>query len=108
MTPLYQAALAQGLTDRRRRPAIIQMASSLRNPGRAEEAEALLTAERGTESGPLDDAVVAFLALALADMGKEREALSMTLEALAPHLPRYQQSLANYARILADPPRPSP
>lgn len=41
--------------------------------------------------------VSAFLALGLADTGREREALAVALAALAPHLPRYQRSLANYA-----------
>lgn len=43
----------------------------------------------------LDDAVRAFLALALVDVGREREAVSLALAALAPHLPRYQRSLGN-------------
>jgi hypothetical protein len=47
-------------------------------------------------------AVAGFLALALADVGREREALSMALTALAPHLPRYSRSLTNYARLLTD------
>jgi hypothetical protein len=54
-------------------------------------------------SDELDDAVRAFLALALAEVGRNREALSIALAALAPHLPRYQRSLANYARLLVDP-----
>ena len=98
--PLYEAALDKGLAGERRRRAIIQMASSLRNLGRVEEAITLLAEEQGAGTDELDDAVVAFLALALADAGREREGLSLTLEALAPHLPRYQHSLANYARIL--------
>jgi hypothetical protein len=36
-------------------------------------------------------------------MGREREALSISLIALAPHLPRYQRSLGNYARELVEP-----
>jgi hypothetical protein len=36
------------------------------------------------------------------DTGREREAVSVALTALAPHLPRYQRSLANYARELSD------
>jgi len=51
----------------------------------------------------LDDAVRAFLALALTDVGREREAVSLALGALAPHLPRYQRSLGNYARALVEP-----
>ena len=46
--PLYQQALAAGLTGERRRRAVIQMASSLRNLDRSQESVALLTAELGT------------------------------------------------------------
>jgi tetratricopeptide (TPR) repeat protein len=98
--PLYERALALGLGGERRRRAVIQMASSLRNLGRAEESVRLLRAEREAGSDHLDDAVTAFLALALADTGSEREAASLALEALARHLPRYQRSLGNYAREL--------
>jgi tetratricopeptide (TPR) repeat protein len=95
--PLYRRALEQGLEGERRRRAVIQMASSLRNLGQAEESVTLLRAERERGSDHLDDAVSAFLALALVDTGREREAVSIALEALAPHLPRYQRSLAAYA-----------
>jgi hypothetical protein len=44
--------------------------------------------------------------LALADTGREREAVSAALAALAPHLPRYQISVANYARLLVEPQKP--
>ncbi len=103
--PLYRRALEAGLTGERRRRAVIQLASSLRNLGRPAESVALLTTERDAGSDQLDDAVRAFLALALADVDRDREALSLSiaLAALAPHLPRYQRSLANYARLLADP-----
>ena len=100
--PLYRQALEHGLDGGRRRRAVIQLASSLRNLGQASESVALLTAERDAESDELDDAVSAFLALALVDTGDERQALSLALSALAPHLPRYQRSLANYARELTD------
>src|SRR6266542_3395300 len=73
------------------------MTSSLRNLGQPHDSVELLTAELAAGSDPLDDAVRAFLALALADTGREREAVSLALAALAPHLPRYQRSLANYA-----------
>src|SRR5262245_28184486 len=95
--PLYRRALEQGLEGERRRRAVIQLASSLRNLGQAEESVALLRAERERGSDHLDDAVSAFLALALVDTGRELEAVSIALTALAPHLPRYQRSLANYA-----------
>jgi tetratricopeptide (TPR) repeat protein len=98
--PMYKRALELGLEGERRRRAVIQMASSLRNLGRPEESVALLTAERDAGSDALDDAVAVFLALALADVGREREALALALGALAPHLPRYQRSAANYAREL--------
>jgi tetratricopeptide (TPR) repeat protein len=95
--PLYRDALELGLDGIRRRRATIQLASSLRNLGRAEESVELLRAERDRGSDELDDAVAAFLALALADTGRERQALSLALAALASHLPRYSRSLTNYA-----------
>ena len=99
--PLYREALDQGLDGIRRRRAVIQMASSLRNLGRPDESVELLSAERERGSDELDDAVTAFLALALTDTGREREAAALALAALAPHLPRYQRSLANYAGSLS-------
>ena len=104
--PLYRAALAGGVTGIRRRRAVIQLASSLRNVGQAEESVALLEAEREQPSDELDDAVAAVLALALADTGREREAVSVAVAALAPHLQRYQRSMANYARLLVEEDRP--
>jgi Tetratrico peptide repeat len=100
--PLYRQALDRGLTGERRRRAVIQLASSLRNIGQPEEGVALLRTELDACSDHLDDAVRACLALALVDVGQEREAASLALAALAPHLPRYQRSLANYARLLLD------
>ncbi len=105
---LYRQALASGLTGERRRCAVVQLASSLRNVGQAGEAVALLRAELDAGSDHLDDAVRAFLALSLVDVGQEREAVSLALSALAPHLPRYRRSLANYARLLVDPDPPEP
>lgn len=100
--PLYREALELGLSGERRRRAVIQLASSLRNLGRGEESVALLEAERRAASDHLDDAVLAFLGLALADTGREREGLSLALTALAGHLPRYQRSVGNYARTLLE------
>jgi tetratricopeptide (TPR) repeat protein len=101
--PLYRQALELGLAGERRRRAVIQMASSLRNLGHPEQSVAMLRAELDAASDDLDDAVRAFLALALVDTGDEREAVSLALGALAPHLPRYQRSLAAYARLVAHP-----
>jgi len=103
--PLYRRALELGLVGLRRRRAVIQLASSLRNLGRADESVALLTAELdagSAEVSELDDAVRAFLALALTDVGREREAVSVALTALAPHLTRYNRSLDAYARLLVE------
>jgi tetratricopeptide (TPR) repeat protein len=101
--PLYRQALKLGLQGERRRRAVIQLASSLRNLGRPSESVELLRAEQAAGSDQLDDAVSAFLALALTDTGREREAVSLALTALSHHLPRYQRSLANYARQISDP-----
>ncbi|WCB94318.1 hypothetical protein DSM104299_03050 [Baekduia alba] len=99
--PLYAAALDGGLTGIRRRRAVIQMASSIRNLGRPEESVALLRAERERGSDELDDAVVATLALALADTGRPVEATGLVVEALARHLPRYNRSMTAYGQALA-------
>jgi RimJ/RimL family protein N-acetyltransferase len=101
--PLYREALEKGLSGISRRRAIIQMASSLRNLNKSDEALALLTAERERASDSLDDALCAFLALALSDVGREREGLALALAALAPHLPRYQRSVRSYAADLIAP-----
>jgi tetratricopeptide (TPR) repeat protein len=101
--PLYREALAAGVTGERRRRSVIQLASSLRNLGRSQESVALLTDELAQPSDHLDDAAKAVLALALTDVGREREAVSLAVGALAPHLPRYQRSMADYARLLVEP-----
>jgi hypothetical protein len=98
--PLYKEALDAGLSGVRRRRAIIQMASSLRNLGKPNDAVDLLTAELGGETDALTGAVRAFLALALADVGREREGLAVALTALAEYLPRYNRSVARYAHDL--------
>lgn len=99
--PLYRAALRAGLTGSRRRRATIQLASSQRNLGNAKGAAQLLSAELHAASEELDGAVRAFLALALVDLGREREAVAISLAALSHYLPRYNRSLARYAQKLA-------
>lgn len=94
---LYEAALRAGLSGLRRRRACIQMASSLRNLGNLRRAGEILRAELDAPSDELDQAVSAFLALVLADQGREREALALSLRALSTYLPRYNRSLARYA-----------
>lgn len=100
--PLYRRALLGSLPGSQRRQAVIQLASSLRNLGQAAESVALLEAEREQPSDELDGALAAFLALALADVRRKREGLALVLSALAPHLPRYQRSVKNYARELIE------
>ncbi|MFF3738620.1 tetratricopeptide repeat protein [Streptomyces sp. NPDC002566] len=101
--PLYREALAGGLDGYRGRRAKIQLSSSLRNVGRPEEGVKLLTPELDAPSDELDDAVRATLALCLSSLDRDREGLALVLEALAAHLPRYQRSMANYARALTEP-----
>ncbi|MGW0871619.1 tetratricopeptide repeat protein [Streptomyces sp. NPDC002740] len=103
--PLYRDALARGLSEvsgYKGRRAKIQLSSSLRNIGQAEEGVKLLTTELDAPSDELDDAVRACLALCLSSLGRDREGLSLVLGALAPHLPRYQRSMANYAKALRE------
>ncbi|MEV8591783.1 tetratricopeptide repeat protein [Streptomyces sp. NPDC052012] len=103
---LYREALDGGLEKAgpyKARRAKIQLASSLRNVGRPQEGVALLTPELDAPSDELDDAVRACLALCLSSLGRDREGLSLVLGALAPHLPRYQRSMAAYARELVEP-----
>src|SRR5207244_4842368 len=68
--PLYREGLERGLTGERRRRAVIQLASSLRNLGQPHESVTLLTTEMDAGTDNLDDAVRAFLALALTDVGR--------------------------------------
>jgi tetratricopeptide (TPR) repeat protein len=96
----YQAALQAGLSGLRRRRGCIQLASSLRNLGQPQQAADMLFEELRQPSDELDQAVSAFLALALADLGREREALAISLGALSTYLPRYNRSLARYAAAL--------
>jgi len=97
--PLYRAALDAGLDDDRRPRAVIQLASTLRNLGRSSDSIELLSAYQDAEDD-LGDARAAFLALALMDAGRPKEALRAALEALAAHLPQYQRAVRFYAAEL--------
>ena len=94
--PLYREALDRGLDGAERVQAHVQLASTIRALGRAAESVQLLDAIE-PEAGELHDAVIAFRALALVDLGDARRAASEALSALAAHLPRYRVSLAAYA-----------
>ncbi|MVA77675.1 tetratricopeptide repeat protein [Auraticoccus sp. F435] len=94
----YERALALGLDEERTAQLTIQYASTLRNLGRAEEAVALLQQMAPHPSvGPAREA---FLALALLSADRGAEAVRVALEALVPHLPRYQRSVAGYVAEL--------
>lgn len=91
----YEAALAAGLDGARMPQAVVQLASSLRNIGRAGEGAELL---RGLGDETVAGAAVpAFLALCLRDAGRQDEALAVALRALAPTLPMYTRSVLAYA-----------
>lgn len=64
------------------------------------EALELLTKERDQPADELASALVAFQAFALADAGRESEALVIVLQAPAPTLTRYQRSVGAYAGLL--------
>jgi tetratricopeptide (TPR) repeat protein len=99
--PLYRRALALGLAEPHRAQAVIQLASTLRNLGRADEAVTLLRDELAQHPDhELADAARAFLALALVSRGDAVAGASVALTALAPHLPLYSRAVERYATEL--------
>ena len=101
--PLYRAALEAGLDEELRPQAVIQLASTLRNLGKLDEALRLLQDEyEGAPDSPMRDAAAAFYALALVSAGDAVRGASIALTALAPHLPRYTRSVSAYARELRE------
>lgn len=97
---LYRRALDGGLSDALRTRAVIQLASTIRNLGKVDEALELLATEYARPSDELRDEAAAFYVLALVSAGQERLAASIALETLAPHLSRYTRSVTGYAREL--------
>lgn len=97
----YRRALEIGLDDARHPQAVIQLASTLRNLGRPDEAVTLL---RGWlvrhPDHALADSGRAFLALALLSAGHDREAAIVALRTLAPSLPQYATAVEEYAEAL--------
>jgi tetratricopeptide (TPR) repeat protein len=96
--PEYRRALAAPDLDRGRHPrAVLQLASTVRNLGRPQDALELL---REPLPEPYGDAQAAFTALALLDAGRAGEAARTALEALAGRLPRYGRAVAAYTAEL--------
>jgi hypothetical protein len=103
--PLYRNALANGLAGVRRARAVIQLASTLRNLGRAGEGAAMLGGEAAVAvagDDGLGDVRAAFLALTLLDSGRPDEAVGWALRALAGHLTEYRRAVTYYAEELFD------
>lgn len=96
----YEAGIASGLDDVRTARTYVQLASSKRVLGDLHSALVLI--ERA-DPHALGGAPSAVRALTLHDLGRNDEALRVAIEALVPHLPRYQRSMANYARLLTEP-----
>jgi hypothetical protein len=93
--PLYRAALAAGLPEDERAQCTIQLASTLRNRGRAEESLELLSTV--PPEHPYAAAAAAFRALTLVSLGRPVDGVRELLHAIAPTLPRYQRSVRGYA-----------
>jgi len=101
--PLYRRAIELGLGPDIHPRAVIQLASTLRNLRKAGEAIRLL--ENQLDEHPADEWTgpsAAFLALALASRGDDRDAATVALAALASYLPVYGASVRNYAIALAE------
>jgi cyanophycin synthetase len=101
--PHYERALELGLPDELVPRCLLQLASSLRNAGRADDA--LATFDDAIARHPDDAALPLFRAFLLADLGREREALVDVLHLArtridAPEIHRYARSLENYTRDL--------
>jgi tetratricopeptide (TPR) repeat protein len=96
--PIYQQALDSGLGGLTREKALIQLASSLRNVGKPDEAAAIL--ESTTFSAQTAAAAKAFLSLARLDSGNAQEALSLALLEFYPAGGLYERSIKFYAADL--------
>ncbi|MBZ2198253.1 tetratricopeptide repeat protein [Occultella gossypii] len=93
----YRRALSGGLDPEHHQQAVIQLASTLRNLGRATEAADLLWAELdSTLVEPYAAAARAFLALTLLDLGEERRAAVVALEGLRDSLTTYAGPVGRY------------
>jgi tetratricopeptide (TPR) repeat protein len=100
--PLYRKALLLGLGEVERLRCLVQLGSSLRNVGDTAAAVEVLGTARDEASADTSDWVDAFLALALHADGRPSQGLGIALNALAPHLTRYNRAVASYADDLRD------
>ena len=103
--PLYEEALAAGLREPHRHRAQLQLASSLRNVGRVDEAVAVIDDVAGRHPDSLG--VAAFRALVHFDAGGPGRALGDLLAAVAatstdPDVVRYRRALTAYAAELGE------
>jgi hypothetical protein len=83
--------------------ALFERACAQDSTGHPDRSVAMLREELARGHDELHGAVRAFLALALVDCGRSREAAGQALLALSPCLPRYNRSLERYARELVEP-----
>jgi tetratricopeptide (TPR) repeat protein len=98
--PLYKQALSSGLSGLKYQKAVIQLASSLRNIGKPEEAVTLL--ESNTFDVEMGDAAKAFLALSYFDAGNAAKAISIALGEFYPGGAIYARSVNFYAQALIE------
>ena len=103
--PLYEQALAAGLREPHRHRAQLQLASSLRNVGRLDEAVQVIDDVAARHPDSLG--VAAFRALVHHDAGGPTRALAELLTAVAatstdPDVVRYRRALTAYAADLGD------
>lgn len=101
--PLYESAIQAGVAGDRERRARVQLGSSLRNVGRADEAVSVL--DEVVRRYPGSPSAECFLALALADAGRPREAVARLVDLVArtatdDDTVDYRAALQRYARSL--------
>ena len=102
--PLYRQALGSGLDKVSRVDGLrcrLQLASTLRNLGQAQDALAVLEAIHADSLEPEQrDWLDSFLALCQVSVGRERDAARTALLALSRHLTEYTESVPREAKNL--------
>lgn len=93
--PLYQEAISEGLSTEYHVYALVQMASSLRNVGRANEAVEVLT--KAEKKFPEFASLSLFLGLCLHSDGRHTDALKTVMTAMLRHV--HSEDLIRYAGI---------